>query len=149
VAQLFSLGVSATRMKFIVSRGDTNNPEFLGVVIPPSTPGFKHARIFPKGFRFEVTDPKLIQQVRQGQFTIDDDGSQKSTVEIRKIDAEVSSESTRLKNAEDAKRAEAASKQANENREKIKIGIAIGLSVAAIIAWLTVLAEYIPKLFHS
>ena len=149
MAQLFSLGVSATRMKFIVSRGDTNNPEFLGVVIPPSTPGFKHARIFPKGFRFEVTDPKLIQQVRQGQFTIDDDGSQKSTVEIRKIDAEVSSESTRLKNAEDAKRAEAAREKSKRTAEKIKIGVAITLVGAAIIAWIAILADYISRWFHS
>ena len=139
-------------MKFIVSRGDTNNPEFLGVVIPPSTPGFKHARIFPKGFRFEVTNPKLIQQVRQGQFTIDDDGSQKSEAEIAKIDAEVSAEIVRLKkSADEMKRAERARKTADKNWYEKPVGIitisVIGAVIVLFIAAL--LAHNWPTWFHS
>jgi len=136
-------------MKFIVSRGDTNNPEFLGVVIPPSTPGFKHARIFPKGFRFEVTDPKLIQQVRQGQFTIDDDGSQKSEAEIAKIDAEVAAELKAQKEMARKKRAEAAPKDTQWDKKPVGnltltvVGGVIVLIIAAI------LAHYFPQWFHS
>lgn len=135
-------------MKFIVSRGDTNNPEFLGVVIPPSTPGFKHARIFPKGFRFEVTDPKLIQQVRQGQFTIDDDGSPKSEAEIAKIDAEVSVELERLKKmADEMKRAERARNRSHKEWYERPIGlIAIGVAIFIVGA---LLAHFFPQWFHS
>jgi len=139
-------------MKFVVSRGDTNNPEFIGIKIPPSTPGFKHARIFPKGFRFEVTDPKIIQRVREGQFTIEDDGSPKSEAEIAKIDAEVSAEIERLKKMEDEmKRAEHARKAASKNWYEKPVGIitisVIGAVIVLFIAAL--LAHYWPKWFHS
>lgn len=79
-------------MRFVVSKGDTNNPEFLGIVIPPSTPGFKHARTFPRGFRFEVTDAEHIRRVKEGQFAIEDDGTPRSAAEIAKIDADVAAE---------------------------------------------------------
>jgi hypothetical protein len=139
-------------MKFVVSRGDTNNPEFIGIEIPPSTPGFKHARIFPKGFRFEVTDPKIIQRVREGQFTIEDDGSPKSEAEITKIDAEVSAEIERLKKmADEMKRAERARKAASKNWYEKPVGIitisVIGAVIVLFIAAL--LAHYWPTWFHS
>lgn len=85
-------GWSDCAMKFVVSRDDTVNPEFLGITIPPSTPGFKHPRIFPKGFRFEVIDPVHIQRVKQGQFTIEDDDSPESAAAIAKIDADLCKE---------------------------------------------------------
>jgi hypothetical protein len=135
-------------MKFVVFRGDTNNPEFLGVAIPPSTPGFKHARSFPKGFRFEVTDPEHIQRVRQGQFTIDDDGSPESEAAIAKIDAEVLAETQRLKKmADEMKRAERARNRSHKEWYERPIGlIAIGVAIFIVGA---LFAHFSPQWFHS
>ena len=139
-------------MKFVVSRGDTNNPEFIGIEIPPSTPGFKHARIFPKGFRFEVTDPKIIQRVREGQFTIEDDGSPKSEAEIAKINAEVSAEIERLKKmADEMKRAKRAKNRASKNWYEKPSGILfLTVTGGVIIVIITaILCHYWPTWFHS
>jgi hypothetical protein len=54
----------------------------------------------------------------------------------------------RLKNAEDAKRAENSRQHSKRTAEKIKIGVVVILVGAAIIAWITILAEYIPKWIH-
>jgi hypothetical protein len=121
-------------MRFVVSRGDTNNPEFLGIVIPPSTPGFKHVRMFPKGFRFEVIDPEHIRRVKEGQFAIEDDGSPRSTAEIAKIDAEVAKDIERQK--QEAIALKRSKREAWTRGHKLQvIAIVVGV-VMVILGWM-------------
>ena len=135
-------------MRFVTTRA-TINPAWLGVTVSPKTPGFEHANQLPKGFRLEVTDPEHIQRVRQGQFTIEDDGSTKSEAAITKIDAEVAAELKVQEEMARKKRAEAAPKDTQWDKKPIGnvtltvIGGVILLIIAAI------LAHYFPQWFHS
>jgi hypothetical protein len=145
VAELDSLGVRATRMKYIAttdfSQGNKN-------VLNNSGGGthIHRGMVVELDFDLPLTKLPKDEYLKYSVFF----GQQPHLVPIdsdqgRQILAEIQ----RLKNAEDVKRAEAAKEQSKRNAEKIKIGIAITLTAAAIVAWITILAGYIIRFFHS
>ena len=118
-------------MKFVTKRKSIN-PAWLGVTVPSNTPGFEHANALPVGFRFEVINPEHIERIKQGQFTVIDDGSPNSVAEIAAIDAEVAKNTAREK--QDKRRINREQNQWTIDRRLVLYGILI--AILSLIAFL-------------
>ena len=142
--ELWTLGVGATRMKYIAIRD-----VWSGTQCPLSEFG-KNVTI-KRGTEVDFGGDVLWKNLPQEDY-LKYSNLFSHPPALVLLDSpegqEVLKECQRLKNAEDAKRAESATKDSNENAKKIKLYVAIGLIVAATIAWLTLFAEYIPKWIH-
>jgi hypothetical protein len=139
-------------MKFVVTKDNMNNPQWLKDCVVSSSPDIKSVPTLQRGFRFEVVDQNMIDRIKGGQFTIIDDGSPKNEAEIAKIDREVANETQRLKKmADEMKRAERAKNRASKNWYEKPSGILfLTVTGGVIIVIITaILCHYWPTWFHS